>query len=113
MKITVVTSSRADWNSTGMVAKALNADPLFAVSILVLAASGAALDNLMTAMVDDDLAKTFIIRRSLNLTRDDPVNLANAAGNACKLTGEALYALKPDLVFLPGDRWEIAQAGLA
>ncbi len=113
MKITVVTSSRADWNSTGMVVRALLADPAFDVSLMAITASGAALEALTKAVVEDGLNWERGVVHSLDLTLDDGVNLAAAAGDACRFAGEALYRLRPDWVFLPGDRWEIASVAFA
>lgn len=112
MKITVVTSSRADWASTGMVVKALRAEPTFDVSVLAIAASGPALKALGWAMQEDGIRDDFVIH-SCDLTKDDGVNLAAAYGDAARFAGEALWRLNPDWVVLPGDRWEMLSCASA
>ena len=113
MKVTVVTSSRADWASTGMVVKALGADPAFEVSLYAGAASGEALNALMDAVKQDGAAVKQFITRSMDLTADDPVNVSHAAAQALGMAGEVYHALSPDLVVLPGDRFEIVPCAIS
>ncbi len=89
-----------------MVAAALYREPLFAVSILAIAANGNALDALAKAMREDRIVPRRAM--SLDLTSDDALNVGIAAGTATQRAAEALHALGPDLVILPGDRWEMA-----
>jgi UDP-N-acetylglucosamine 2-epimerase (non-hydrolysing)/GDP/UDP-N,N'-diacetylbacillosamine 2-epimerase (hydrolysing) len=111
MKIAVVTSSRADWNSTGMLVKALGRADEFEVCLIAMAANGPAFIALSAAMFADGCEPSLF--HSLNLTSDDPMNLGIAMGHATRWLSEALWRVKPRLLCLPGDRWEIASAGLA
>jgi UDP-N-acetylglucosamine 2-epimerase (non-hydrolysing)/GDP/UDP-N,N'-diacetylbacillosamine 2-epimerase (hydrolysing) len=114
MKVAVVTSSRADWSTTGMVVKALMAAGEFDVSMLALAANGSALEALMAATREDGPPlPSPAIYHSLDLTSDDPMNLGIAMGHATHWASEALWRVKPRLLCLPGDRWEIVSAATA
>lgn len=119
-KIAVVTTCRADWGSTGMVVKALRALPdEFDVTVVAIAANGEALNQLTNAMLSDFPnsdgigAPQDVIMRSLDLSRMEAPNMAIAAGTALKLAAEIFWQLKPDLVIVSGDRWEMLSIALA
>ena len=112
MRIGAVTGGRADWGLLSMPLAALRADPRFEV---VLIATGQHLapgeDASLAAIVRDG----FEVAENVDIAIDDDsaVGIAHSAGLATAGLGRVFGHLRPDLVMLLGDRWEILAAATA
>lgn len=109
MKVALITGSRADWNGLGMVAKAFKADPRFSVSII---ATGQHIEDGTADLIRAD---SLLVSAFCGMRRrgDTPALIAEAIGNGVGRIADALETLRPDLVALLGDRYEILSAATA
>jgi len=113
-KLTLVTTSRADWNAVGMLARAAKLGtgwPDVQLSIVAITASPDAHQALMMAIAEDNLRAD--IAKCCDLRRDEPPNLGCAAGKALSLAAEAVHVISPDWALVAGDRWEMLSAATA
>jgi len=111
-KICAVTGTRAEYGLLFWLMKEIQADPDL---ILQLAVTGTHLapkfDETVTIIEDDGF--TFDERIDIDIGDDTPVGIARSMGLALIGFGEAFERLKPDIVVLLGDRYEILAAAEA
>lgn len=108
-RICVVTGSRAEFGLLRPVLEALRADPGFE---LQLAVTGMHLDERFGGTWRAIEAARFQIdaRVAIHEERDDPAAIARQIGRGVAGFGEALARLRPDLLLVLGDRFEILAA---
>ena len=109
LKVCAVTSSRADWGLLAPVLALLRDDPVFDLSIVVTGqhlAAGAG--NTARDITGDG----FKIAESIDmhLTGDTPEAVTASLAAAIKGYGAAYARLKPDVLLVLGDRYEIQGA---
>jgi UDP-hydrolysing UDP-N-acetyl-D-glucosamine 2-epimerase len=111
-RICVITGSRADYGHLAPVMQAIAADPALRLQVIVC---GAHLDRRFGDTWKTIKADGFVIDAKVQAPLDDDSNLATAAVTGATVTGVAreLDRLKPDIVVLLGDRYEILAAGVA
>jgi hypothetical protein len=104
--IAVVTTSRADYSHLYWVLKDLAASPALRLSILTGAAH---LDDAFGATAQELRADGFTIahRFACLSPLDDDIGMATTIGQACQQLAQQLGALRPDLVLLIADRYEM------
>ena len=109
VKVCAVTSSRADWGILVPVLALLRDDPAFDLSIVVTGqhvATGAG-DTARDIAADGfKIAETI----DMQLTGDTPEAVTASLATAIKGYGAAYARLKPDLLLVLGDRYEIQGA---
>ena len=112
LRIAAVTGSRADFGLMSPLFKAIAADRAFAFSLIV---TGAHLDATLGRTVDEIEAEGFSIAARVVATDpgDDAEAIARATARGLAGFAEVLPRLAPDLLLLPGDRYEILAAALA
>lgn len=108
-RIAVLTTSRADYGLLHWLMRGIEADP--ATKLLVIA-TGAHLSKAYGRTVDAIAADGFKLAARVNTTPsvDTPAGVARALGKGASAFAEALIALKPDLLVVLGDRWELLAA---
>lgn len=109
IKICAVTSTRADWGLLLPLLRAIRDDGHFE---LKLAVTGQHLDPSAGATNRAIRADGFKIdaKVDMKLTNDTPTAVNAALGRAVAGFGQALAKMKPDLLFVLGDRYEILGA---
>jgi len=112
LAIAGVTGSRADFGLMCPVFGALARHPRFTFSLIV---TGAHLDATHGHTIDEVEAEGFAIAARVPATEggDDSEAIARATARGLAGFGEALVRLKPDLLLLAGDRYEILAAATA
>lgn len=110
--ICVVTGTRADYGLLQWVMDGIRRDPMLRLQI---AATGTHLSAEFGMTYREIEADGFAIDRKLNiLTADDtPVGVTKAIGRGVIAFADAYAELKPDIVVLLGDRFEILSAATA
>ncbi|CAA7622612.1 UDP-N-acetylglucosamine 2-epimerase [Magnetospirillum sp. LM-5] len=109
--VAVVTGARADYGLLRPVMDAVRAHPGLDLSVI---ATGAHLDHRFGHTVDQITADGFSVTSVPMLEPDDSVlAMARAVGRGTIGMAEALAALRPDLVVVLGDRFEILAAAQA
>ena len=112
LKVVAVTGGRADWGLLSMPLAALRADKAFALSLIV---TGQHLvpgeESSLAAIIDDG----FVIAEQVDIKigDDSPEGIAQSSGLGVAGIGATLARLKPDLMILLGDRYEILAAAFA
>jgi len=111
-KICVVTGSRADYGLVYWLMKEITADPDLQ---LQLAVTGAHLSGAFGATVKVILADGFSVdaRVEMLLASDTPTGVTKSLGLGVIGFADALERLRPDILVLPGDRFEILAAAQA
>jgi UDP-hydrolysing UDP-N-acetyl-D-glucosamine 2-epimerase len=111
-KVCIVTSNRADWGLLLPVARLLKSDPQFALQILV---TGQHLDAKAGKTADAISQAGFTIDAAvaMALTGDDAEAVTSGLARAIDGIGHALAQLRPNLVMVLGDRYEILGAAMA
>jgi len=111
-KICVVTGARADYGLLRWVMEGVRLDPILKLQII---ATGAHLSPDFGLTFRDIEADEFIIDRKLDiLTADNTVvGVTKAIGRGIVSFADAFSELKPDIVLLLGDRFEILAAATA
>jgi len=111
-RIAVVTSTRADFSILQPAADALAARPELDVGWI---ASGAHFVHAFGDTIDEVRKSSLPIWEEVHFLAEDDGDdsLVLSAGRALAAYGEALGRLKPDLVLLLGDRWEIHNCATA
>ncbi len=111
-KICVVTGTRAEYGLLYWLMRDIESDPSMALQLIV---TGTHLEPAFGHTVDVIEADGFRIdaRVPIDLTGDTPVSIARSTGLATAGIAEALEALKPDIVVLLGDRFEMLAAATA
>ena len=108
-KICVVTGSRADYGLLRLVMKGIDADPSLTLQII---ATGMHLSPTFGLTYKEIEGDGFKIDQKVEClsSSDSPVAIAEATGKALSGCARAFDELKPDLVLVLGDRFEIFAA---
>jgi len=111
-RIAVVTGSRADFGHLEPVMSAIAADPALTLQTVV---TGQHLDARFGNTVKAVESRGFTISASVDigLTDDSGLAVAQATGRAVSGLASAFDRLKPDVVLVLGDRFEILAAAIA
>jgi GDP/UDP-N,N'-diacetylbacillosamine 2-epimerase (hydrolysing) len=111
-KICVVTGSRADYGLLRLVMKGIEAEPSL---ILQIIATGMHLSSTFGLTYKEIEGDGFKIDQKVEClsSSDSPVAIAEATGKALSGCAKAFDELKPDLVLVLGDRFEICAASSA
>ena len=111
-KVCFVTGTRAEYGLLYWVMKDVDADPKLELQLVV---TGAHLEGAFGNTVDVIEADDFHIdaRVPLGLSDDTPSGIITSAAKALDGIGQALADLRPDLIVLLGDRYEILSAAMA
>jgi UDP-hydrolysing UDP-N-acetyl-D-glucosamine 2-epimerase len=112
LHICVVSGGRADYGLLTPVLRALNADAVFKVSLVLTGQHLVAQQGDTAARVRAD-GFAVAAEVDMGLDGDDPVAITQAAGRALGGMAGVLDTLKPDLMLLLGDRYEILCCALA
>ncbi len=104
--ICIITGTRAEWGLLTPLAKALQADPAFKLQIIATGAHLSPEFGLTYKAIESD---GFIIDKKVEilLSSDTPQSLCKTMGLAQISIAESYEALKPDLIVVLGDRYEI------
>lgn len=110
--IAVVTGSRADFGLLSGLIKYLHARPDLTLQLVV---TGAHLSQRFGHTVDEVRGSGVPISAEidLDLAGDRPADAARACGRGIERLAETFARLRPDLIVVLGDRFEILAAGLA
>ncbi len=110
--IAIITSTRADWGLLSPIATALRQHPGCEVSVV---ATNMHLNPKFGHTIDDIEADGFTIAARVPLTpvTDSPVDTAVAMGECVSGMARALNDLKPHMVVILGDRYEMLAAASA
>jgi UDP-hydrolysing UDP-N-acetyl-D-glucosamine 2-epimerase len=104
--ILFVTGSRADYGLLRELMILVNADPQFKSHIIVTGAHLSSLHGQSVNIVEkDDLG--IIHRVDLEITSDSPAEISQAIGKGIIKSTEVLNQIRPDLIVLLGDRYEL------
>lgn len=112
MRVCVVTGTRADYGLLRPVMRALQDDDRFELQVL---ATGAHLSPEFGHTVDAVAADGFQVdeRVEMLLSSDTPVGITKSLGLATIGMADSVQRLRPDLLMLLGDRYEILAAAQA
>lgn len=111
-KICVVTSSRADYGLLRFLIHKIELSSFFELQLVV---SGSHLSKIHGYTLNEIIKDNITISKKIEIisktnTRED---IANNVSNTIKRMGEAFSSLKPDMVLLLGDRYEIFSTAIA
>ncbi|WP_051609874.1 UDP-N-acetylglucosamine 2-epimerase [Terasakiella pusilla] len=111
-KICVITSTRADYGLLRNLLTALQHKTTISTQLLV---TGTHLSKKHGYTVEEIRQDGFEIQAEVPITLEvtSPLSTAQAAASALSEIAKALHQLKPDIVVLLGDRYEIASAAYA
>lgn len=111
-KILVVTGNRSDYGLLRWVMREIDGSKVLA---LQLAVTGAHLSRAFGSTIDEILADGFKVDRRVEMQMDSDSSVGTAKSLGLGVIGfsEALEELKPDLVLLLGDRYEVFAAAVA
>lgn len=111
MKVCIVTGTRAEYGLLYWLMKEVKADPELELQLVV---TGMHLSPEF-GLTYQEIEKDFAISKKIEmlLSSDTPVGISKSMGLAQISFSEAYYELKPDLVILLGDRYEIFAAASA
>lgn len=111
-KISVVTGSRAEYGLLSVVMKEIQEDPAFNLQVIVTGMHLSPEFGLTYTVIEKD---GFVIdaRVEMLLSSDTPVGIAKSIGVGVSGFADVFNVLKPDLVVLLGDRFEILAAAQA
>jgi len=112
LKVCVITSSRADWGLLQPVAALMKTDADFDLKIIV---TGQHLVAAAGHSADDIVGEGFTIdeRVDMGMRDDSALGVTTALAKAVEGIGRAIHRLKPDIIMLLGDRYEILGAATA
>lgn len=109
MKICFVTGSRADYGLLQPLIKKFQFDQKFKTSLII---TGTHLSKKhgtsLKEIINDKISSVHKI--NLNINKDRPNDICNYIGLAVKLFSKIFLKIKPDLLILLGDRYEIFSA---
>lgn len=108
-RICVVTGGRADYGLLFWVMRDIAADPALSLQLIVTGGHLEAGQGMTVSQIEAD-GFTIDARVSLGATGDDPVSVARGMAAGLAGAAEALADLKPDVVLVLGDRFEILAA---
>lgn len=111
IKICVVTGTRADYGLLYWLLKDLEQDEMFELDLV---ATGMHL-SAEFGFTYKEIEKDFKISKKIemSLASDSPKNITKAMGNAQILFADAYDEIKPDIVLVLGDRYEILSSVIA
>lgn len=111
-KICIVTSTRADWGLLSGVAKALKEAPTIELQII---ATNMHLNPAYGLTVNEIIDDGFKVNEKveMNAKSDSPVDTAMATAKCLAGISKALNRLKPDLLVILGDRYEMLAVATA
>ena len=111
-KICIVTSTRADWGLLSGVARGLQA---FDTVKLQIIATNMHLDPRYGMTVDEIIEDGFAVDEcvEMNAKSDSPVETAAATGKCLVGMARAIERLKPDILVILGDRYEMLAVATA
>ena len=111
IKICVVTGTRADYGLLFWLLKDLEQDEMFELDLV---ATGMHL-SAEFGFTYKEIEKDFKISKKIemSLASDSPKNITKAMGNAQILFADAYDEIKPDIVLVLGDRYEILSSVIA
>ena len=111
LEICAVSGGRADYGLLLPVLKALSKDAGFGLQLIL---TGQHLVREAGSTAADARAEGFAVTEvDMQLLADDPVSISRAAGRALAGISDALAHLKPDMLLILGDRYEILCAAVA
>jgi UDP-N-acetylglucosamine 2-epimerase (non-hydrolysing)/GDP/UDP-N,N'-diacetylbacillosamine 2-epimerase (hydrolysing) len=112
LKICVVSGSRAEFGLLLEPMRQLHADPSFSLALVL---TGQNVVPQASDALEIANAEKFrpVVRVDMHLDSDDPASVTKASGRALTGYADAFQELRPDLVLLLGDRYEILCAALA
>lgn len=107
--VAVLTTSRADYGLLRGVMRAIEADPALRLRVV---ACGSHLDRSRGLTVREIEADGFAVAARVASTPDgdEPAAVARALGRAASGFARAFERLRPDLLLVLGDRWELLAA---
>ncbi len=107
-----VTGSRAEYGLLKVLMKKISGDPSMRLQLVVTGAHLSQAHGMTYQEIEND---GFYIDEKIPILKEDDLSLArvHSLGEAVGALGEALNRLKPDLVVLLGDRYEIFAAAQA
>jgi UDP-N-acetylglucosamine 2-epimerase (non-hydrolysing)/GDP/UDP-N,N'-diacetylbacillosamine 2-epimerase (hydrolysing) len=111
-RICVITGSRAEYGLLYWVMKEIAAEPALELKLLATGAHFAPEFGETWRAIEDD-GFTIDERVEMQLSGDSPVAVAKSMGLALIGIADALARLRPDIVLLLGDRYEIFAAAAA
>ncbi|MCD6331960.1 MAG: UDP-N-acetylglucosamine 2-epimerase (hydrolyzing) [Bacteroidales bacterium] len=111
-KICVVTTTRAEYGLLYWLMRSIREDPGFTLQLVV---TGTHLSSDFGSTIDRIREDGFTVDRSfdMQLHGDQPMDITHSLSIALEGFGSAFTALAPDLIILPGDRFEVVGAALA
>lgn len=111
-KICIVTSTRADWGLLSGVARALQA---YDTVLLQIIATNMHLNPRYGMTVNEIIEDGFTVdeRVEMNSRTDSPIDTAVATGKCLGGIAKALNHLKPDILVILGDRYEMLAVATA
>ncbi len=113
LRICAVTSTRADWGHVLPLLRVLKADPAFELKLLVTGQHLTRDAGESRRAINKD---GFIVNATVDMGLggdDTPAAVSAALGRCIAGIGKALARLKPDLLLILGDRYEILGAATA
>ena len=112
LKICVISGSRADFGLLLEPMRRLHADTAFSLALVL---TGQHLVSPASNALDVANSETIhpIVLVDMRFDGDDPVSVTKAAGHALEGFADVFQQLRPDLILVLGDRYEILCAALA
>jgi GDP/UDP-N,N'-diacetylbacillosamine 2-epimerase (hydrolysing) len=111
-KVCIITGSRADYGLLRLVMKGISDDPGLTLQVIATGTHLSQNFGMTYKEIEDD---GFIIDFKVEILNslDSPVGIANSMGKGLIGCAKAFESLKPDLVVVLGDRYEIFAAAAA
>ena len=106
LKVLAVSGSRADWGYLSVPLRMLREDPAFR---LMLTVTGQHLDRSSGNTIEAIEAEGFVVDATVDmeLGSDTARDVTRSMGLGLARSGDVIAALRPDLMFVLGDRYEI------
>lgn len=111
-KICVVTGSRADYGHLRGLMREIQGDPRLQLQLVVTGMHLAARFGFTYKMIQRE---GFLITERVGILcfDDSPVGIAQSIGSGCRLFARTFSKIKPDILVLLGDRYEMLAAAIA
>lgn len=111
-KLCVITGSRAEYGLLKPLMRIIDADPEYDLQVI---ATGMHLSPQFGSTYKDIEGDGFRIDRKINIltASDDEIGVAKSVGLGISGFADAFDQLKPDLIIIVGDRFEILSAAIA
>lgn len=110
-KIAVVTTSRSEYGLLYWLLNEIDSDPSLALQLIVGGSHLSSEFGLMVNSIEDDFCVAE--RIEFLLSSSSAVGIGKSSGLAVLSFVESLSRLKPDILVLLGDRWEVLSAAMA